>query len=125
MSCIFCQAEMQIPKTLSKREKPFAKVRSGIIPVRLYYSIDAFEIRTKFWRKLQKCEALFDQKMVLHYIALSAIWQDQVLNTLAVNKYANGLKARALVHRKNNLTGTKSSVKLSTDGLAWKYDYSY
>ena len=61
--------------------------------------------------------------MVLHYIALSAIWQDQVLNTLAVNKYANGLKARALVHRKNNLTGTKSSVKLFTDDLAWKYDY--
>jgi len=55
--------------------------------------------------------------------ALSAVWQDQVLNTLTVKKHANGLKARALVHRKNNLTGTKSSVKLSTDGLAWKYDY--
>jgi len=60
--------------------------------------------------------------MVLYYVAPSATWQDQVLNTLAVNKYARGLKARALVHRKNNLTGTKSSVKLSTDGLAWKYD---
>ena len=54
--------------------------------------------------------------------ALSAVWQDQVLNTLAVYKYAKGLKARALVHRRNNLTGTKSSVKLSTYGLAWKYD---
>ena len=72
---------------------------------------------------MQKCETLFDQKMVLHYIALSAMWQDQALNTLAVNKYANGIKARALVHRKNNLTGTKSSVKLFTDGLAWKCDY--
>ena len=61
--------------------------------------------------------------MVLHHIALSAMWQDQVLNTLAVNKYANGLKARALVHGKNNLTGTKSPVKLFTDNLAWKYDY--
>ena len=61
--------------------------------------------------------------MVLHYVALSATWQDQVLNTLTVNKHANGLKARALVHRKNNLTGTKSSVKLSTDDLAWKYEY--
>ena len=54
--------------------------------------------------------------------ALSAMWRDQVLNILAVNKYVKGLKARALVHRRNNLTGTKSSVKLSTYGLAWKYD---
>ena len=52
------------------------------------------------------------------YIALGATWQDQVLNTLAVNKCVNELKDRALVHGKNNLTGTKSSVNLSTDDLA-------
>ena len=34
-------------KTLSKRAKPFTKVRSGIIPVRLCYNIDVFEIRIK------------------------------------------------------------------------------
>ena len=60
--------------------------------------------------------------MVLYYVALSVTWQNQALNALTVNKHAKGLKDRALVHRRNNLTGTKSSVKLSTDGLAWKYD---
>lgn len=123
MSCIFCQAEMQILKPLANGKNPLLRSVRELFPFGYTIALMLLKSELSSDENCKNATHFSTRKWSCTIHALSAVWQDQVLNTLAVYKYAKGLKARALVHRKNNLTGTKSSVKLSTDGLAWKYDY--
>ena len=122
MSCIFCQAEMQILKPLANGKNPLSRSVRELFPFGYTIALMLLKSELSSDENCKNATHFSTRKWSCTIHALSAVWQDQVLNTLAVNKYAKGLKARALVHRRNNLTGTKSSVKLSTYGLAWKYD---